>query len=105
MFVIDSGRLAANSGDGVPGMRPGLLYVNVTPSPDDCSLNPPKDADPLLPAVVLVCAVAFAPMAARNATPASARSVRLRRRTDDLSYLRLARRPPATTDALVEHSG
>src|SRR5947207_7408318 len=73
------------------------------PSPDDCSLKPPNFTPPLVSLdVELVCAVAFAPMPARNATPMRAASVRLRRRT---GHLLLARRPPPTPDRFVEHAG
>src|SRR5436190_13981915 len=116
MFVIDSGRLAANSGDGVPGMRPGLLYVNVAPSPDDWSAKPPNDAPLLVVPSLLVCADALAPTPARNATPTSATRTRLCRRTRDLSRsggsvagdggpLRFSCRPSATAHRLVQHPG
>ena len=83
MLVSDSGRLAANSGAGVPGMSPGLLYVNVMPSPAESMWNPPNwDARSPLS---LDCAWAepLAPTAATKATPTSAISALLRRRTDD----------------------
>src|SRR2546423_2028697 len=84
MLVNDSGRLPATRGEGVPGMRPGLLYVIVMPSPDDCSLKPPNVTAPLPVSLGPVCALALAPMPARNATPTSAASARLRRRICDL---------------------
>src|SRR4051812_14770050 len=86
MLVIDSGRLVAKIGEGVPGMRPGLLYVKVAPSPEDCSAKPPNVVPPPMSLLlsVLVWADALAPTPARNATPTSATRTRLCRRTGDL---------------------
>src|SRR5438094_3956281 len=82
----------------------------VRPSPADCSLNPPNFTAPPLVSLELVCAVALAPTPARNATPISATTVRLRRRTGHLPrarrrHRRLAGRAPPAADGLVEHSG
>src|SRR5205823_775439 len=112
-------------GEGVPGMSPGLLYVNDTPSAWASVLNPPnceaRSVDPLsLELSVCAFAVPLAPRAAMSATANSAHNVRrrarrLRRRTDRLLHLcghpsrvlfghntRFARL--ATAEALEQHA-